>query len=98
MLDVRNYIRGEWLVLRDGRELELRNPADLDEVLCRGHMASTHHAEAAIEAAHSALGEWSRMPAPKRGEIVERAADILKSELDDVARLLTREEGKALVE
>src|SRR5579871_6070543 len=98
MLDIRNYIRGEWLVLREGRELELRNPANLDEVLGRGHLATKEHAEAAISAASKALREWSSTPAPKRGEIVERAADILKAELDDIARLLTREEGKAFVE
>jgi aldehyde dehydrogenase (NAD+) len=96
MLEIRNYIRGEWIVLREGRELELRNPANLDEILSRGYLASKSHAEAAITAAAAALPEWSRTPAPKRGEIVERAADILKNELDDVARLLTREEGKTL--
>jgi aldehyde dehydrogenase (NAD+) len=98
MLDIRNYIRGEWLVLGEGRELELRNPADLDEVLARGRLAGKEHAEAALAAASKALPEWSGMPAPKRGEIVERAADILKTELDDIARLLTREEGKTFVE
>src|SRR5262249_25528027 len=94
MLEIRNYIRGEWFVLRDGREIELRNPANLDEVLGKGHLASRAQAEEAITAASDTLNDWSRMPAPKRGEIVERAADILKAELDDVARLLTREEGK----
>src|SRR5215467_16186455 len=96
MLEIRNYIRGEWIVLREGRELELRNPANLDEILSRGYLASKSHAEAAITAAAAALPEWSRTSAPKRGEIVERAADILKNELNDVARLLTREEGKTL--
>lgn len=98
MLEVRNYIRGEWLALREGRELEVRNPANLDEVLGAGYLASKQHAEAAIAAASDALGSWSRMPAPKRGEIVEHAADILKSELEDVARLLTREEGKTFAD
>ena len=98
MLDIRNYIRGEWLTPREGREIEVRNPADLDEVLGRGYLASTSQAESAITAAHDALGEWSRMPAPRRGEIVERAGDILKSEMDDVARLLTREEGKTFTD
>src|SRR5207302_4252286 len=41
---------------------------------------------------------WSHMPAPKRGEIVERAGDLLRAEQDDVARLLTREEGKTFGE
>jgi len=94
MLEVRNYIRGEWMAMREGREIEVRNPANLDEVIGKGRLASAIHAEAAIAAAHEALAGWSRMPAPKRGEIVERAGDILKAEMDDVARLLTLEEGK----
>jgi aldehyde dehydrogenase (NAD+) len=98
MFEVRNYIRGEWLVLREGRDTELRNPADLDEVLCTGYLASKKHVDAAITAASDALSAWSAMPAPKRGEIVERAADILKTEMEDVARLLTREEGKTLAD
>jgi len=98
MLEVRNYIRGEWLSLRGGRELEVRNPANLDEILGRGYLASAAHADAAITAANTALHEWAGMPAPKRGEIVERAGDILKAEMDDVARLLTREEGKTFTD
>src|SRR5262245_104363 len=98
MLDVRNYIRGEWLVLREGRDIEVRNPANLDEVLGRGYLASKAHAEAAIAAASDALPAWARLPAPKRGEIVERAGDILKAEIDDVARLLTQEEGKTFTD
>jgi aldehyde dehydrogenase (NAD+) len=98
MLDVRNYIRGEWLVPREGREIEVRNPANLDEVLGRGYLASKAHGEAAIAAAGEALPAWSRMPSPKRGELVERAGDILKAEIDEVARLLTQEEGKTFAD
>jgi aldehyde dehydrogenase (NAD+) len=94
MFEVRNFIRGEWLPLREGREIEVRNPANLDEILGKGYLASAKHADSAIAAASDALAAWASMPAPKRGEIVERAADILKTEMDDVARLLTREEGK----
>src|SRR6266478_4462327 len=98
MLEVRNYIRGEWISVREGREIEVRNPADQDEVIGKGYLASARDAEAALAAASEALPAWSRMPAPKRGEIVERAADLLRSEQDEVARLLTREEGKTVAE
>lgn len=98
MIEVRNYIRGGWISLRQGREIELRNPADQDEVIGKGFLASARDAEAALAAASEALPAWSRMPAPKRGEIVERAADLLRAEQDDVARLLTREEGKTVAE
>src|SRR6516162_7577638 len=93
MIEVRNYIRGGWISLRQGREIEVLNPADQDEVIGKGFLASARDAEAALAAASEALPEWSRMPAPKRGEIVERAADLLRTEQDDLARLLTREEG-----
>jgi acyl-CoA reductase-like NAD-dependent aldehyde dehydrogenase len=98
MIEVRNYIRGEWITLRRGREIEIRNPADQDEIVGKGCLASRNDAEAALSAANEALPAWSRMPAPKRGEIVERAADLLRAEQDDVARLLTREEGKTFAE
>jgi acyl-CoA reductase-like NAD-dependent aldehyde dehydrogenase len=98
MTEVRNYIRGEWVAVRQGREIEVRNPADQDEVVGKGFLASKREAEAAIAAASEAASAWSRMPAPRRGEIVERAGDLLRAEQDDVARLLTREEGKTLAE
>jgi aldehyde dehydrogenase (NAD+) len=98
MTEVRNYIRGEWLAVRQGREIEVRNPADQDEVLAKGFLASRREAEAAVSAAAEALSAWSRMPAPKRGEIVERAGDLLRAEQEEVARLLTREEGKTVAE
>ena len=98
MIEVRNYIRGEWISIRSGREIEVRNPADQNELIGKGYLASVREAEAAVAAALEALPAWSRMPAPKRGEIVELAADLLRSEQDDVARLLTREEGKTVAE
>ncbi|HYR86569.1 MAG TPA: aldehyde dehydrogenase family protein [Terriglobia bacterium] len=98
MVEVRNYIRGEWISVREGREIEVRNPADQDEIIGKGFLASRREAEAAIAAASEALPAWSRMPAPKRGEIVERAADLLRAEQDEVARLLTREEGKTFAD
>src|SRR5215813_49330 len=98
MIEVRNYIRGEWISVRQGREIEIRNPADQDEIVGKGYLASAREGSSAVAAACEALPAWSRMPTPKRGEIVERAADLLRSEQDEVARLLTREEGKTVAE
>src|SRR5262245_37145880 len=98
MIEVRNFIRGEWISIRQGREIEIRNPADQDDLVGKGYLASAREAEGALAAASEALPAWSRMPAPKRGEIVERAADLLRAEQDDLARLLTREEGKTVAE
>ena len=98
MLEIRNYIRGEWVIVNSGREVEIRNPADQDQVLGRGYLAGADEAGAAITSSADALPAWSSMPGPRRGDIIERAADILAEEQDDVARLLTEEEGKTLAD
>src|SRR5438093_1541033 len=97
MTDVRNFIRGEWISKREGREIEVRNPADQDELLGKGILASAREAEAAIAAASEALPAWARMPAPKRGEIVERSGvppgvlNLLVGSSSDIGDLLTRD-------
>ncbi len=98
MLEVRNYIHGEWIVPDSGRAIEVRNPADRDDVVGKGFLAGPAAAEAAVAAAEGARAGWAATPVPKRGEIIERAADLLKSAQDDLARLLTREEGKTLAD
>jgi len=98
MIEVRNYIRGEWISVRQGREIEVRNPADQDEIVGKGYLGGAREAEATLAAAAEAFPAWARMPAPKRGEIVERAGDLLRAEQEEVARLLTREEGKTVAE
>jgi len=98
MIEVRNYIRGEWISVQRGREVVVRNPANQDEIIGKGLLASVGEADAALAAASDALQSWSRMPAPKRGEVIERAGDLLQAEQDEVARLLTREEGKTVAE
>src|SRR5215467_3920345 len=98
MIEVRNYIRGEWISVQRGREVVVRNPANQAEIIGKGLLASVGEADAALAAASDALQSWSRMPAPKRGEIIERAGDLLLAEQDELARLLTKEEGKTVAE
>ena len=98
MLEVRSYIAGEWFAPDSGQAIEVRNPADWDDVLGSGYLAGVAEAEAAVAAAEAVRGGWAATPVPKRGEIIERAADILKSAQDDLAHLLTREEGKTLAD
>ena len=76
MIEIRNYIRGEWITIREGRDIEVRSPADQDDLVGKGRLASAREAEAAVAAASEALPAWSRMPAPKRGEIVELESKI----------------------
>ena len=93
-----NLIGGEWVQAASGKTFTTRNPANTDEevaVYPRGDVAD---ARRAIDAAHEAQPRWAAIPGPKRGEIFYRAANILESRAESVAREMTREEGKTLPE
>ena len=92
----RNFINGQWVESRSGRVLERRNPADQDEIVAVVPLSTREEAREAIAAAKAAFPAWRDTPAPVRGKIVARAAAILEARKEEVARLLTREEGKTL--
>src|SRR5262245_50227420 len=90
-----NFIGGEWKPARSGETAGNINPAtgeSLGEVTVSGR----EEAEAAVAAAKAALPAWRAMPAPKRGEILARAALEMARRKDELARALTLEEGKTL--
>ena len=93
-----NYVNGEWVQSQSGRTAERRNPANHDDLIGYAPLSSRQEMREAIEAAEHALAAWRETPAPARGKIVMRAARLLEEQKDDVARLLTREEGKTVAE
>ena len=93
-----NLIDGKWQPARDGETYENLNPADTRDVIGRFAASGPADVEASFSAAAAALPAWSDMPAPKRGEILFRAADLLEQRLADIAEGMTREEGKTLPE
>src|SRR5438067_387646 len=94
--ELRSYIDGNW---HDGARLvDDINPANPSEAVAQVSMGNTSVAVAAVEAASAAFAGWRRTPAPARGEILRKAADLLEQRASTVGRDLTREEGKTLVE
>jgi len=93
-----NFIGGEWAAAASGQTFETRNPADTDEVVGVYPRCGADETRAAIDAARVAQPVWAAVPAPKRGEILFRAAGLLEGRADQVAREMTREEGKTLPE
>lgn len=91
-----NYIDGEWIA--GGPMFENRNPANIDDVAGLFARGSADDVEAAAGAAAAALPAWAAMPAPARGNILYKAADILDRRFEQVAAEMTREEGKTLPE
>jgi acyl-CoA reductase-like NAD-dependent aldehyde dehydrogenase len=92
----RNFINGEWSPSRSPRFVERRNPADRDEVVSVVPLSTAEEARDAVAAARAAFPAWRGTPAPARGRILSRAAQIMDRRKDELARLLTREEGKTL--
>lgn len=94
----KNLINGEWVEARSGKAIENRNPANTSELVGMFPASSEEDVTLAVDAAKAAYKKWRLTPAPKRGEILYRAAEILTSRKEDYSRDMTREMGKVLAE
>jgi alpha-ketoglutaric semialdehyde dehydrogenase len=95
-IELRSYVGGNWHT--GARLVDDINPADPSEAVAQVSMGNSSVAVAAAEAASAAFADWRRTPAPARGEILRKAADLLEQRASAVGRDLTREEGKTLTE
>lgn len=93
-----NFIGGEWVPAADGQVAEDRSPADVEQVVAVVPRSSAEDVRRAVEPARRAFAAWRRTSAVARGEILFRAAAIVRSRAEAIARLLTREEGKPIGE
>src|SRR5438067_389055 len=77
---------------------ESRNPAQWNKVIGTFPISDPAGVDAAVQAAKEAYTGWRRIPAPRRAEVLFRAAERLAREKEEFARLMTREMGKVLTE
>src|SRR6058998_2526216 len=94
----KNFINGEWVESRSGKAYENRNPANTDELVGMFASSTAEDADAAVDAAKEAYKKWRLVPAPKRAEILFRAAELLVQRKEQFAKDMTREMGKVLAE
>jgi aldehyde dehydrogenase (NAD+) len=94
----KNFIDGEWVESAGGQTFEDRNPADTREVVATFQRSNKEDVDAAVDAAKAAFAKWRLVPAPRRAEMVFRAAEILIDRKEEHARDMTREMGKVLAE
>jgi acyl-CoA reductase-like NAD-dependent aldehyde dehydrogenase len=94
----RNFIQGSWQESASGELFENRNPADVNDLIGLFQKSTRLDAEGAIEAARRAYDGWRLVPAPRRAEILFRAAQLLTERKEALARDMTREMGKVLEE
>src|SRR5258708_38269305 len=94
----KNFIDGEWVDSSTGETFENRNPADTRDVVGIFQKSAKADVDNAVEAARNAYAKWRLVPAPRRAEIVFRAAEMLLERKEEYSRDMTREMGKILKE
>jgi len=94
---LRNYIGGEWVESASGETFDVFNPAT-GEIMATGTASKAVDVDRAVRAARAAYDKWRLYPAPKRGEILYRAGEIMVARKEELAREMTREMGKVVAE
>src|SRR5947207_227064 len=94
----KNFIDGEWVESTSGNAFDDVNPANRHELVGMFQKSNARDVEMAVEAAKEAYKSWRLVPAPKRGEVLFRAARLLLERKETLAEQMTREMGKVLEE
>ncbi len=93
-----NFVDGAWIPSVSGEVFENRNPANTDDLIGLFQRSSSEDVAQAIDAARLAYERWRLVPAPRRAELLFRAAQLLADRKEALARDMTREMGKVLDE
>lgn len=90
---IRNYIGGEFVAGDDKQQLDVTNPAT-GTVIARVPLSQPTAIDRAVEAARKALPAWSATPIKERAQVFYRYKALLEANIDELARLVTEENGK----
>ena len=91
------YIDGQWVDADDGATLEVTNPAN-DSVIGTVPKLGAAETARAIDAAQEAFKSWRQLPAKQRAACLKTLAQLMLDNAEDLAKLMTIEQGKPLVE
>lgn len=96
-MEYKIYINGEWVESSSGEIFESINPAT-EQSIGKFQKGNEKDVNKAVDAAEDAFEKWSETPAPKRGKILLKIAQLLEQNKEQLARNLTEEMGKVIVE
>ena len=95
-IKAKNYINGEW---RNGaQEFESLNPANQREIVGTAPLSTAADVDQAVGAAKHAYESWRELSWVKRAEHIDKFAQLIKRDVEEMSRLVTRESGKPLNE
>ena len=89
------YIDGRWRPAASGERFDVVNPTD-ESIIASVASGTVEDAKAAVDAADAAFRLWSRKSPRERGEVLRKAFELMMKKRDELARLITLENGKAL--
>ena len=95
--DTHLFLNGEWREAAAKESLEIINPAT-EEVIGKVSHARKEDLDIALNAAENAFNSWKNVSAYERSKILRKAADIVRDKADQIATLMTMEQGKPLIE
>ena len=93
-----NYINGEWIASEGGKMFEQNNPAHLSEVTGLFQFSTRNDTLRAIDSAEKAFPSWKKMSPHERADILKKALALMVERKEDIANVLTLENGKTLAE
>ncbi|MBI5142595.1 MAG: aldehyde dehydrogenase family protein [Nitrospirae bacterium] len=96
MTEFANLIGGNWVGASSGATFENINPSDTGEVLGIFPRSRAEDVDSAVGAARAALAAWKSVPPPERGKILRAAGRIMEAKKEELARVISRENGKTV--
>jgi succinate-semialdehyde dehydrogenase/glutarate-semialdehyde dehydrogenase len=97
LLRTQAFVNGAWVNAASGATCDVLNPATGEKLGTVPDMGAAETRQA-IEAASAALPAWGRLTAKERGTLLRRWYDLMMSNQDDLAQIMTAEQGKPLAE
>src|SRR6266550_3456111 len=95
--DLQNYVNGAWCRAAATEYFDVSNPAT-SELLARTPLSTSADVDAAVQAAADAFPAWRRTPPGERVQYLFKLKNLLEENLDDLARVITLENGKTFAE
>ena len=94
----KNYVGGAWMECATRNTFNNIDPAHTDKIIAEFQDSAPVDVDRAVEYAYDAFKMWKNTPAPKRGEILFKAAAILERDKECIAKQMTQEMGKCIAE
>ena len=97
IMNILNYVNGEWIKPAASEFLDVVNPAT-GQVIARTPLSSKADVDVAAKAAQEAFPAWRRTPVQDRVQYLFKLRELLRANLDEIARIITNECGKTFEE